>query len=140
MHYIIVPKPILFEDFDGTAVPLTFRDGGSIAAGVPITIAMYLQYFVFHDTRLGESAKAAKAAKRIRKAFKLAKDSEVIPLEDADWLVLKDIVEKPSQPQPGHLASQLSDFMEAIVNAKDEAPVKPEAKANGAAEVVTPAV
>jgi hypothetical protein len=94
-----------------------------VPAGTPWTLQLWLDYFVWPDTRFGKDYKAAKTAKRLRKAFKKATLGDVIALEDADHALLKEIVSSPVDPQPGSLVSQFFPLMEAIVEAKDEAPV-----------------
>ncbi len=124
MHYVVVPEPVILETFDGKPLALNFANGGGHPAGTPWTLQLWMHTFVWGDERWGASYKAAKSAKRVRRAFKGKEVGEVVALEEADYVLLKAIVETPAQAQSGSLSSQFCPLMEAIMEAKDEPPLK----------------
>jgi hypothetical protein len=113
MKYIKVPEPIVLRD------PKTSQQGTSPDSVVSFRDFLYLQ--VLTDARWYEPKTRLVSLLRLQGKIDAATTS--LDLEDADYAILKDIVERPAKgfmhPNP-LLQAQLIAFDKAVLSASDE--------------------
>jgi hypothetical protein len=86
-----------------------------------VEFATWLEGWPLNDARVfGNGFDALKSARRILRVT--AEANGVIGYEEADWERLCKAVLSPSQPWQPIIARQYVEFMEAILDAKEEPP------------------
>lgn len=106
MRYISIP-----ED-----VPVT----GISAHPVPVSFKTWLGETVLLDPKLGKTAKDLMMAADLLKRLESAED--VLELSDAEWSLVKDVVEEPSGGYNTAVAIQLTCFLRAFLEAPTTQP------------------
>jgi hypothetical protein len=115
MKYITVPNPIRLHD------PIT----GQPASNPELTLKTYGLQFWFNDSRWQKPLSNMTRLVKVLDAFEGKIAGEVIRLEDADYSVLKAIIESPTQDQALPLPLfmlQLQPFMDAVLEAASKDP------------------
>lgn len=124
MRYIKVEEPVELRDTLGE--PVLDAKGKVRKLSIHEFVLMQLQ-----DKRFLESMDSILKGCRIAEIVRTARDQDSleIALEEADWALLKQTVERPSggvdargQPQPGYTMYAMSavGFMKAIVGASEK--------------------
>lgn len=101
MRYIKVPEPVALKNADRESIKFT----------------EWMESIVLVDAKLGKTAKSLMATADILK--KLEKTNGVLELTDAEWELLKPIVEEPSVGYNPVVGVQLVGFIRAFLHATD---------------------
>lgn len=100
------------------AVPAGHIDVSGIESGT-VTFGWFVLAMLNTDTRFNATGTGIRAAVRIERA--LTRGSEIF-LEEADWTLLRDVVEAPNCLYPLNPARVLVPYVEAIAEAKPDTP------------------
>ena len=103
MRFITVPPPISID--------------GSTAVSLPVLVIATL----LNDKTFLRGREAMKQADKIEGLFAAAGVGDVVPVEDADWLLLKQAADKPSSEYLP-VARKLLPFLDAICDAPTTKP------------------
>jgi hypothetical protein len=117
MKFIQVPNPIRLTD------PIT----GQPAQNPELTFRTYGLQFWFNDSRWQKPISNMARLVKVLNAFESACIGETIKLEDADYAILKTIIESPTPEQSLPLPLfmlQLQPFADAVLGAKDKDPLE----------------
>lgn len=119
MHYVLVPSDIQMID------PIKKKPLDQ----PPVKFAEFIIQTILGDPSWIQSGyEGLRSARKVEEAVAAVKDG-VVALEDADWGRLQKVCEKPSNGMYGSYTSlgmmQLTPFLEAVIEAKDKAPVAP---------------
>jgi hypothetical protein len=126
MRYAKIPEPIQLVDLVSgnpeqildPSNPRQENGTPNFIDRLPMTFAEFVMGTSLADPKFGRGYKQLISATKIHDAVRQA--NGVINLEDADWELLRDVVENPSSPYHPTRAMQLVPFMRAIVEASGE--------------------
>lgn len=131
MHYVIVPEPVVPKTIHGK--PYTeIAPGSHEPKDIPaISLHAYLLRYVINEARveatpggqksipkMGEGYAGTKAIRKLDRLFENAKPGDIVPVEDADWQRVHDIINEMTF-QPPHFGAALEALADAWMRAPD---------------------
>ncbi len=135
-HYIKIPEAVELMDPTGKKrlrEPDPKASPGSMPQMVdvpPFTFERFVVEILLSDAKWTQRGyQGLRSARKIEKAVTNKAPGEWISIEDADWERLKEVIETPTNGtysgQSSFVTRQLMEFLEAIMEAKDEKPEEP---------------
>jgi hypothetical protein len=105
MHYITIPETV------------NIKTGGDSQEDLPFE--KFLET-AFYDPKMGKTAKDIVRVIKLKDLFETVSEGDIVPVEDADYEKLKDVVDAPTSGYNPRVMTQCYKYIEAIL----EAPVK----------------
>lgn len=129
MRYVIVPEPVILYNLD-TEEPLTETGAAGEKLDRPWSMRRFLSVIILPNQKaMPQGMKGAMTASRIRSLFRDVRPTDVVPVESADWEAIKKVIETPDTVWNQALLGQMTCFMAAWLDAKEEPPTSPKAEA-----------
>lgn len=117
MRYLIIPPPVQLKNLAND--DLLLDETGAVSK--PWTMHTFFVQWLAPTKHMGKGRSGAKAVKRLDKVFKTTAVGKVAILDEGDWDKLIKAIDESEFPMI--VASQLTDFMDAIVAATEEPPL-----------------
>ena len=133
MKLVTVPAPIVPRTIDGKPFVISEEDGSKTEMG-EVSMHRYLISYVVNETsivkdgatdqfvrelKIGRGYEGNKRARKLDKSFEGAATGSAVRVEDADWKVVKKIIEEKQWPS-ATFGSQFVDFEDAWMNAVEK--------------------
>lgn len=119
MKFFVVPEPVALVNTI-TKEPLKYgADHPQKGEAIVVSAHRFLTDNVLSSTKIGKGVDAIRRIQKLDSAFETASPGDLVGIEDADYTVVKEILNTMEFASP-LIAAQLSPFFEAWESAQNQ--------------------